>query len=79
MNILQLLFLWARPETAVEMQEVNNTPFLKVSPNIGLFYPSIVHLREMVNKALLVVEFKVPVVVECEKFAGLDYTAAQVK
>lgn len=78
LNILQLLYLWARPETVVGVEHINTTPFIRVTPNIGMYYPSIVHIRELVNRALLTVEFKAPVVIECEKFAGLDYTAAQV-
>lgn len=68
----------ARPETVVEMQEMNDTPFVRVTPSHGMFYPSIVHFRKMVYKALVVAEFKAHVVIDCEKFAGLDYTAAQV-
>lgn len=78
LNIIQLLHLWARPETVVEMHEINNTPFVRVTPNIGMFYPSIVHLRDMVTKELLTVDYQVPVVIECDKLTGLDYTAAQV-
>ncbi|XP_037025075.1 sodium-independent sulfate anion transporter-like isoform X1 [Bradysia coprophila] len=77
LNISQLLYLWARPGTVIEEEEINNTRFIRVKPNIGIFYPGIVHLRDEVNKALLLAQFKVPVVIECGRFAGLDYTAAQ--
>lgn len=78
LNILHLLYMWARPETIVKIAELDNMQYIKVAPNVGMFFPGIDHLREKVNKASMAAEYKVPVVVDCIKFNGLDYTSAQV-
>lgn len=78
LNVLNLLYMWARPETTLKIEEIDNMQYIQVTPNIGMFFPGIDHLRQMVNKALFAADFKVPVVIECIKFTGLDYTAAQV-
>lgn len=78
LNVLNLLYMWARPETTLKIEEIENMQYIRVTPNIGMFFPGIDHLRQMVNKALFAADFKVPVVIECIKFTGLDYTAAQV-
>lgn len=70
--------MWARPQTIVKIAELDNMQYIKVTPNVGMFFPGIDHLREKVNKASRAAEFKVPVVIDCIKFNGLDYTAAQV-
>lgn len=78
LNILHLLYMWARPNTIVKIAELDNMQYIKVVPNVGMFFPGIDHLREKVNKASRAAEYKVPVVVDCIKFNGLDYTSAQV-
>lgn len=78
LNILHLLFMWARPETVVKIDELDNMQYIRIVPNVGMFFPGIDHLRETVNKAALAAEYKVPVVIDCTKFNGLDYTSAQV-
>ncbi|KAJ6637083.1 Sodium-independent sulfate anion transporter [Pseudolycoriella hygida] len=77
LNVLHLLYMWARPETTLKIEEIENMQYIKVAPNIGMFFPGIDHLKQMVNKALSAADFKVPVVIDCTKFTGLDYTAAQ--
>lgn len=78
LNILHLLYMWARPETIVKISELENMQYIRVAPNVGMFFPGIDHLREKVNKASFAAEYKVPCVVDCIKFNGLDYTSAQV-
>ncbi|XP_055299974.1 sodium-independent sulfate anion transporter-like isoform X3 [Sitodiplosis mosellana] len=77
LNILHLLFMWARPETVVKIDELDNMQYIRIVPNVGMFFPGIDHLRETVNKAASAAEYKVPAVVDCTKFNGLDYTSAQ--
>lgn len=71
--------MWARPNTIVKIAELDNMQYIKVVPNVGMFFPGIDHLREKVNKASRAAEYKVPVVIDCIKFNGFDYTAAQVR
>lgn len=68
----------ARPKTTLEVQHIDNMQYIRVTPNMGMFFPGIVTLREMVTKEMLRTEFKVPVVIDCKNFTGLDYTASQV-
>lgn len=78
LNMIQLMYMWARPETALELHEIDKLAYMRVTPNIGMLFPGIAHLREMVNKANVQMEFKLPVVIDCTKFTGFDYSAAQV-
>lgn len=78
LNVVHLLYMWARPETSLNIEEIDSMQYIRVTPNIGMFFPGIDHLREMINKALFAADFKIPVVIECQKLIGLDYTAAQV-
>lgn len=71
--------MWARPETVVKIDELDNMQYIRIVPNVGMFFPGIDHLRETVNKAASAAEYKVPAVVDCTKFNGLDYTSAQVR
>lgn len=41
-----------------------------------MFYPGIDYIREKTNAAAASADYGVPVVVDCAKFTGLDYTAA---
>lgn len=70
--------MWARPETIVKIDELDNMQYIRIVPNVGMFFPGIDHLREVVNKAAFAAEYKVPAVIDCTKFNGLDYTSAQV-
>lgn len=77
-NILHLLFMWARPVTTVKISEIDGMQYIRIVPNVGMFFPGVDHLRETVNKASMAAEYKVPAVIDCIKFNGLDYTSAQV-
>lgn len=78
LNILHLLYMWARPDTIVKISELDGMQYIRIVPNVGMFFPGIDHLRETVNKASSAAEYKVPAVIDCIKFNGLDYTSAQV-
>jgi solute carrier family 26 (sodium-independent sulfate anion transporter), member 11 len=77
-NIVHLLFIWARPDIQVKLEDVDSMQYISVTPNLGLYYPGVDHLREKVGKAILAAEFQVPVVIFCGKISGLDYSSAKV-
>ncbi|XP_037912641.1 sodium-independent sulfate anion transporter-like [Hermetia illucens] len=72
-----LLFLWARPEITVRLEEMDGLQFIKVFPNNGLYFPGVDYLRERTLKACIEADFQVPVVIDCRKITGLDFSAAQ--
>lgn len=51
--------------------------YICVTPGNGIYFPAINHLRGKVLKAASQAEFKIPVVIDCHKVTGLDFTAAQ--
>lgn len=51
--------------------------YICVTPGNGIYFPAINHLRAKVLKAATQAEFKIPVVIDCYKITGLDFTAAQ--
>lgn len=74
---LHLLFLWARPEILVRIQEMEDMQYISVLPGNGIYFPAINHLRSLVLKACTQADFKITVVIDGHKITGLDYTAAQ--
>ncbi|KAL7726030.1 hypothetical protein ACLKA6_008489 [Drosophila palustris] len=74
---LHLLFLWARPEILVKIQELDGMQYISVVPGNGIYFPAINHLRGLVLKACTQANFKIMVVIDGYKITGLDYTAAQ--
>uniref|UniRef100_T1PFV2 Sulfate transporter family protein n=1 Tax=Musca domestica TaxID=7370 RepID=T1PFV2_MUSDO len=76
-NVAHLLYLWARPEISVKIQEVDDMQYICVTPGNGIYFPAINHLRAKVLKAAMQAEFQIPVVIDCHKVTGLDFTAAQ--
>ncbi|XP_034485741.1 sodium-independent sulfate anion transporter [Drosophila innubila] len=74
---LHLLFLWARPEILVKIQELDDMQYISVVPGNGIYFPAINHLRSLVLKACTQADFKITVVIDGHKITGLDYTAAQ--
>lgn len=78
LNILQLMYTWARPDILLEMHTIADVPYLRVTPNIGMLFPGIDHLREMVIKANAAMKSRQPVVIDCGKFTRFDHSAAEV-
>ncbi|XP_055386116.1 sodium-independent sulfate anion transporter-like [Condylostylus longicornis] len=72
-----LLYLWARPKIRVKIGEINGMQYVHVTPNHGMYFPGIDHLRERTLKACIEAKFRIPVVIDCHNITGLDYTAAQ--
>lgn len=77
LNIMHLLYMWARPVTQLKIDEVDGMQYIRITPNLGMFFPGIDHLRERANMASESAEYQVPVLIDCSKFTGLDYTSAQ--
>lgn len=44
-----------------------------------MFFPAIDALRDIINKAATKINYSYPVVLDCSKVIGLDYTSAEVK
>ncbi|XP_075144822.1 sodium-independent sulfate anion transporter [Haematobia irritans] len=76
-NVAHLLFLWARPEISVKIQEIDDMQYIYVTPGNGIYFPAINYLRSKVLKAAIQAEFQIPIVIDCHKVIGLDFTAAQ--
>ncbi|KAH8236814.1 hypothetical protein KR026_011455 [Drosophila bipectinata] len=74
---LHLLYLWARPEIKVKIEQLDEMQYIRVTPGNGLYFPAINYLREKVLKACTQAEFKITVVIDGQRITGLDYTAAQ--
>lgn len=78
LNIAKLLFMWARPATTRNIERVGNCQYIGIQPNVGMFYPGVDNLRERSSKCAEAVDYRLPVVIDCSRIVGLDYTSAQV-
>lgn len=56
---------------------MHDMEYILVSPSNGLYFPAINYFREKILRAYTKAETKIPVVIDCHKISGLDYTAAQ--
>ncbi|XP_016952859.1 sodium-independent sulfate anion transporter [Drosophila biarmipes] len=74
---LHLLFLWARPEIRVKIEQLEEMQYIRVTPGNGIYFPAINYLRERVLKACTRADFKITVVIDGQRINGMDYTAAQ--
>ncbi|XP_055699169.1 sodium-independent sulfate anion transporter-like isoform X2 [Phlebotomus papatasi] len=77
LTCFHLLSMWARPKTSVKVEELEGNQYIRITPNAGLYFPGIDYLRERTNRATAAAEFHVPVVIDCSKFTGLDFTSAK--
>ncbi|XP_059610038.1 sodium-independent sulfate anion transporter-like [Phlebotomus argentipes] len=77
LTCFHLLSMWARPKTTVKVEELDGNQYIRITPNAGLYFPGIDYLRERTNRATAAAEFHVPVVIDCSKFTGLDFTSAK--
>lgn len=57
--------------------QIDDMQYICVTPGNGIFFPAINYLRAKVLKASTQADFKIPVVIDCYKITGLDFTAAQ--
>ncbi|XP_058797830.1 sodium-independent sulfate anion transporter-like [Phymastichus coffea] len=79
-NIIYLLYLSARPAIKVTECMTNlEHKYLLIQPDVGLFFPAVDFL---VNKISEVADEraddgKVPLVLDCQRFRGIDYTAVK--
>nr|XP_016926103.1 sodium-independent sulfate anion transporter [Drosophila suzukii] len=74
---LHLLYLWARPEIRVKIEQLEEMQYIRVTPGNGVYFPAINYLRERVLKACTQADFKITVVIDGQRINGMDYTAAQ--
>lgn len=77
-NIIYLLHMWARPKIQIKINDIDNIQYIRVFPSAGMFYPGVDNLREKIYVAASASDYKVPVVIDCSKVTGLDYTSAKV-
>ncbi|XP_012271518.1 sodium-independent sulfate anion transporter [Orussus abietinus] len=78
-NIVFLLYVSARPTVEVTECKTNfGEVYLLLKPDIGLYYPAVDFLY---NRVLEVAEQpgkeKLPLVIDCRRFNGIDYTAVK--
>ncbi|XP_062547505.1 sodium-independent sulfate anion transporter isoform X2 [Armigeres subalbatus] len=74
-SIAGLLKVWARPELQQESIEKQGLRYVKLSPETGIFFPSVDFLRTKVIKVAN--EQQVPIVVDCSSVIGLDHTSTK--
>lgn len=79
LDMTTLMYVWARPNTNRLVERINQVQIIKIVPVVGMFYPGVDGLRDRINRSALAVGYQMPVVIDCCKFIGLDYTSAQVK
>lgn len=78
LSVSHLLILWARPKTTVKIKDVEGVQYIRIAPNAGLYFPGVDYLRQKVNVASQRANYQVPVLIDCSKITGLDYTSAKV-
>lgn len=79
-NVLYLLYLWAKPEIRVEKLQMADMDYLRVTPTTAIYFPAINHVREKVLKSVDRHRTRhciIPVVIDCRQVGDLDFTAAQ--
>ncbi|XP_012256607.2 sodium-independent sulfate anion transporter-like [Athalia rosae] len=79
LNMLFLLHAWARPSIHItKCKTADGEKYILISPDIGLFYPMIGYLRTKINEVATNEGRNVlPIVLDCDSFKGIDYTAVQ--
>ncbi|XP_024946996.1 sodium-independent sulfate anion transporter isoform X2 [Cephus cinctus] len=78
-NCLHLLYLSARPSIQVtQCKSELGYKYLLIKPDIGLFYPAVDFLcTQVMIAAKTEGRDKLPIVIDCDRFKGIDYTAAK--
>ncbi|XP_066949703.1 sodium-independent sulfate anion transporter-like isoform X7 [Macrobrachium rosenbergii] len=80
-NICVLLYRIAKTKldvSTVLKQDGEDIAYVLVEPHDGLFFPSVDHIRAGVSKVGRgVAQSRIPVVIDCCHFTGVDYTAAK--
>ncbi|XP_068214134.1 sodium-independent sulfate anion transporter-like isoform X2 [Palaemon carinicauda] len=80
-NICVLLYGIAKTKldvSTVMKQDGEDVAYILVEPHDGLFFPSVDHVRAQVSKVGCgMAQSRIPVVIDCSHFTGVDYTAAK--
>ncbi|XP_071444272.1 sodium-independent sulfate anion transporter-like [Hetaerina americana] len=77
-NCSYLLYLWARPGLNMEHKKVPcGREYLMITPDTGSYFPAIEYIRSEVSRIGVSEGRGVqPLVINCEHFKGMDYSAA---
>lgn len=79
-TLARLVYMWARPQvqrTVCTLPGQLGQQYIEVDARTGMLYPSADWLRDQTIEAARDAGFGLPVVLQCERFAGLDYTSSQ--
>ncbi|XP_055374921.1 sodium-independent sulfate anion transporter-like [Condylostylus longicornis] len=76
-TILQLIWYWARPKVEMQVQQTDdNNSYIRITIVNGLYFPSIDFIRHKILKSFKLYSSEViPVVIDCNRLTGFDYTA----
>lgn len=74
-NVFHLVLQWSRPKIEVRLEETENMQYIYVFTEAGIYFSGIDFLREKILDACNAANFKIPVVLDCKKVSGLDFTA----
>lgn len=78
LSVSHLLILWARPKTTVKIKDMEGVQYIRIAPNAGLYFPGVDYLRQKVSVASQRANYQVPVLIDCSKITGMDYTSGKV-
>ncbi|CRK92432.1 CLUMA_CG005999, isoform B, partial [Clunio marinus] len=75
LSTLHVFLKSARPETSIYIDHINDQRVIFVRPSSGIDFPGVDYIREKINRALILTNFKFPITLDCEKVSYLDYTS----
>ncbi|CAH0388806.1 unnamed protein product [Bemisia tabaci] len=76
-DICRLIYLWARPDLVIDIQDDATHSYILVTPKLGFFFPAVDHVCSTVNEVALSHDLRRPVIFDCVNFKSIDYTAAR--
>ena len=79
-----LIYFSSKPKLTVSEGRIDSVPYLLVTPDRGLFFPSVDEMRSRLGDAVKRVEDKgseeqMPVIVDMSRVVEMDFTAATVR
>ncbi|XP_075231242.1 sodium-independent sulfate anion transporter-like [Lycorma delicatula] len=75
-NLAHLLYLWAHPSIKEEHCKCAGGEYVMLTPDKGLFFPAVDKLHTTILNVTKE-KIKLPVIIDCIHFTGIDYTAAK--
>lgn len=77
-SLMYLVYKWARPEITVETTKCCNGVYATIIPQSNLYFPSVDYFSSIViKKSLMEDSSHMPVLIDCSKVNGTDYSAAK--